>query len=240
MADADGWNGPRRHGEDGVTRLVNEMKKLDQRLSAVERGAPLRSAGISVTEDGMVVDRSLAVTGDLDVTGDAEFSGDTTIGGNASITGTLSLPNGIIDNDALTSPMTQDSGFGNSAAFAIPNASGNTLALFTVEVPAGYTKASYILEGAGGVRNLGATDTFAYLRCFSQYPSGAYNWGSRTNVQIAPTTVRTTSALLVRSVDEPLSGGQLLSFFVEIYADTAQAADASNFASCAALVTFTR
>ena len=50
MADADGWNGPRRHDEGEFGRLLNKLRDLETRLAAVERGAPLKSAGIGVNE----------------------------------------------------------------------------------------------------------------------------------------------------------------------------------------------
>src|SRR5690606_15883277 len=65
MADADGWAGPRRNDEEGFGRLLNKLNNQDERLAAVERGAPLRAAGIGVDEDGLVVDSSLSVIGDI-------------------------------------------------------------------------------------------------------------------------------------------------------------------------------
>lgn len=65
MGDADGWNGGRRNDEAGYGRLLNVIANLQARLAAVERGAPLRSAGISASPDGLVIDSSLDVYGDV-------------------------------------------------------------------------------------------------------------------------------------------------------------------------------
>lgn len=212
-------------GEDAIIRRI---EKLERRIRELSGQDPFKPAGIEV-EPNLVR-----------VVGDFETTGDTTIGGNAAITGTLSLPAGIIDNEALASPLTQRSNYGNSSAFAIASAPGAVLASFTVTVPAGYTKASYIAEGAAGVHNLTGSNNFAYLRVFASGPSGYITWGSRQNVEIGSGTVRTAAALLVRAVDVPLTGGDVLTFWCEVYADTGMASSGSNFASGAALVTFTR
>lgn len=81
MADTDGFNGPRRNDEDGFGRLLADLRNTKERLAAVERGAPLKAAGVGVNEDGMVVDSSLEVTGSLDVTGDLSVSGSATVTG---------------------------------------------------------------------------------------------------------------------------------------------------------------
>jgi hypothetical protein len=83
---------------------------------------------MSVTAEGeTTVDGSLNVTGNLEVSG------------HAAITGTLSLPAGIIDNAALTSPVipgivnTTDTGFAVTLTWA-------DAAATTITVPAGCTQ----------------------------------------------------------------------------------------------------
>lgn len=242
---------------DPLKRIVAELGELRGSLTSITNGI-LTNAGLVVAKgllrviQSMRVEGNLDVTGTLttsgdttlggnvDVTGDLDTSGDTTLGGNVSITGTLSLPAGIIDNDALTSPLWQTSGYGNSADFSIPDsAPGAQQAVLTVTVPTGYTSASFIATATGAVRNLGTARTFAYMRVWAEAP-GFEAWGSRANTEIDAGTVRTISAVLVRNIAAPLAGGDVLTFYVTIYADTAQAADDANFASTAALVTFTR
>src|SRR5699024_6921160 len=75
MSDEQGWNGPRRHDEAGLGRLLNRIKQLEQQVADLQRGAPLRSAGIRMSPDGLTVHSSLDVQGDLSATGDSEVSG---------------------------------------------------------------------------------------------------------------------------------------------------------------------
>ncbi|MBZ2197281.1 hypothetical protein [Occultella gossypii] len=180
MADADGWNGGRRNDESGYGRLLNIIRAQEDRIAALERGAPLRAAGIGMSPEGMVIGSSLGVTGDLDVSGgadftgdttiggtlgvsgDATFSGDTTIGGNAAITGTLSLPNGIIDNDALASPVEFDRSGGGSSGFVVPT-TRTLVASITLDVPAGYSRAIVFAVGSASAQNTTAAPTYLYV-----------------------------------------------------------------------------
>src|SRR5699024_3047141 len=51
------------------------IKQLEQQVADLQRGAPLRSAGIRMSPDGLTVNSSLDVQGDLSATGDSEVSG---------------------------------------------------------------------------------------------------------------------------------------------------------------------
>lgn len=260
------WQSPQDypHREtNGIDRLVGAVRVVGEKARESTANL-LRTAGIFITQSGMRVASSLTVEGDLTSTGSADITGTTHIGGatdidgtlnvdaemtvagNATfsgavaIAGTLSLPAGIIDNDALTSPQVQLSDFGNSASYAVAGAPGAVLGTFAMVVPAGYTKASYIAEAGAGIHNITGASNYAYLRVFASGPSGYLTWGSRQNVQIDAGHTRTAAALLVRAVDVPLVGGDVLTFWCEVYADTAMAASGANFASTAVLVTFTR
>jgi len=92
-------------------------------------------SGTSVTAEGVTT-----VDGELDVTGNL------TVSGHAAITGTLSLPAGIIDNDALAHPVVVGSAaaeFGMSSAIALSAnpAAPTTLTTLSVTVPAGASNA---------------------------------------------------------------------------------------------------
>lgn len=155
MADEDGYAGPRRHDEAGLGRLLNIIKEQERRIAALERGAPLRAAGISASPDGLTVGSSLDVTGDLSATGNTE------IGGNASITGTLSLPAGIIDNDALASPVAFDSNYGNAYDFALGTTDAAEVE-FTLTVPPGFTKV--LLTSSANLQVVKSTGDLEYIR----------------------------------------------------------------------------
>lgn len=85
MSDEQGWNGPRRHDEAGLGRLLNRIKQLEQQVADLQRGAPLRSAGIRMNPDGLTVHSSLDVQGDLSATGDTEIGGDLDVTGSATL-----------------------------------------------------------------------------------------------------------------------------------------------------------
>lgn len=242
----------RQNSPDPFADLVSRLQAMQREMSDMTTSL-LKSAGIRVAPEGMTIESGLEVlgslnvsgplsaSGDLDITGDATFSGDTTIGGNAAITGTLSLPAGIIDNEALASPLTQRSGYGNSSNFGLSDVPPDPkLAMFSVTVPSGYTKASFIAEGAAGVNNTLGSSNYAYLRVFADYPGGSSTWGTRQNVEVPAGHTRTLSALLVRAVDVPLTGGDVITFYVTAYADAPLPPSTGTFASAAALVTFTR
>lgn len=68
MSDLDGWNGAARHDDsqnDGMQALVNRLRSLLARLEGVERGGPLRAAGITVEDTGLIIDSSATVLGSL-------------------------------------------------------------------------------------------------------------------------------------------------------------------------------
>lgn len=260
------WQSPQdfpRREPDGVRRLIGAVEKVSEKTREATSNL-LRTAGIFVTQAGMRIASSLTVEGDLTSTGSADITGTTHIGGATDIDGTLnvdaemsvggdatfsgamriegtlSLPAGIIDNEALANPLRYASAFGNSDTFAVPSSGETSQAIFTVEVPEGFTKASFIAEGAAGIYNTSGVPNYAYLRVRVLYPGGTTSFGTRNNVDIQVGHTRTLSALLVRQVPVALTGGDLLTFYVTIFADTALAANIGNFASAAALVTFTR
>lgn len=102
------------------------------------------------------------VTGDLDVEGRAGFTGDTTIGGNLAVVGTLSLPSGIIDNDALANPIAVDSGVGFSDGGAITT-TATVKATTSIPVPAGFTTA--LVKASGRARGANTTASLGFLQC---------------------------------------------------------------------------
>ena len=106
------------------------------------------SVGIKMTTAGLkAYSPSGAQTFYLDaVTGDSTFSGDTIIGGNAVITGTLSLPAGIVDNDALASPVKPQYIFASGTGFALATTDA-AVASSTITVPAGFTSAVVSVVG---------------------------------------------------------------------------------------------
>ena len=149
----DAWSGPPPTPQQFPANEPNGIRKLLDKIAALElqiresTSNLLGTAGIRLTQLGMFIDSSLTVGGSLDVTGPmvvggtADFSGDTTIGGNAAITGTLSLPAGIINNDALTSPVVAGIVNQTATGFTVPvNPTWGNAVSTTITVPAGCTQ----------------------------------------------------------------------------------------------------
>jgi len=154
-----------------LQRYLRQQARTAQRQqqsSAFARSGTSVSAEDVVTVDGeldvtgaFVVDGSGTVNGPLAVHGTATFDGNTTIGGNAAITGTLSLPAGIIDNAALTSPVSPSAWHADSGSTVFAVSTTHTdRATTTVTVPAGYTQALIFAVGqASAVNSTGIVDT---------------------------------------------------------------------------------
>ena len=129
--------------------LVRQKRQAERRANT----SAFARSGTSVTAENVTeVDGTLNVVGNLAVTGPASFSGDTTIGGNAAITGTLSLPSGIINNDALANPIQVQSIYLDARNFTL-GTSWVTLAAQAIAVPAGFTKALVVVTGQVGCYN---------------------------------------------------------------------------------------
>ena len=134
---------PAPRGDKWETDVEARLARLEQRANRPFSGTGLSSPDTGVTQvdgDLNVVGRQ-TVTGPISVHGTANFDGDTTIGGNAAITGTLSLPNGIINNDALASPVIPGSVWQQASNFTL-GVAWNAVINYNLPVPAGVTSAS--------------------------------------------------------------------------------------------------
>ena len=155
--------------------LQRWLRQQERKAQRQQQSSAFNRSGTSVTAEGVTtVDGELDVVGNLDVTGTAAFDGNTTIGGNAAITGTLSLPAGIIGNDALTSPVVPQSVFGSITNFALtarnPVTTADVIKTVTITVPAGMTSAVISVisrvfainnNTTGGINTFGADYFFA-------------------------------------------------------------------------------
>jgi len=137
--------------------FIRRFKDLEQQVTRILNASPFTGTGMSIPAPGVVqVDGELDVNGPIDVHGAANFDGNTTIGGNAAITGTLSLPAGIINNDALANPVVPQSVWkGTTSNFGLA-VSWSTLVSQALTVPSGVNSAQVI-----GFVRLVATNTTA-------------------------------------------------------------------------------
>lgn len=87
------------------------------------------------------------------------------VAGGVEIKGSLSLPAGIINNDALTSPSVPYAAHADVASFALaPGANVEKLAL-TVPVPAGFTRAHVFAAATMYAYNSNASRDEMYMQC---------------------------------------------------------------------------
>jgi hypothetical protein len=225
----DAWSGPTptpqeypKNEPNGIRKLLDKIKALELQIREATSNL-LGTAGIRLSLAGMFIDSSLTVGGSLDVTGpttiggtvgvtgDATFSGDTTIGGNAAITGTLSLPAGIIDNDALAHPTIVGSAaaeFGMSAAIALSAnpAAPTTLTTLSVVVPAGATNAIATTSVVPAIYTASGTGSFTATveSTLTSGGTGAFSYaGQIVDVVGAVTSACTVTKPIVLAVVTP-------------------------------------
>lgn len=150
MAAQPGLPGSQFPGEDSLVRRVQDLEKAMQQFAAAN---VLATAGIGVVPNGITVN------------GSASFTGDVVIGG------TLSLPAGIIDNDALTDPNVLETAGLSENNFTVPPG-GAVYGSANIAVPAGYTRADVLcMVVAGAVNSTGSAD-FIYASASINGASG--------------------------------------------------------------------
>ena len=234
----------RRGSTGGFDDLLDVIRKQGDRLRDSTKNL-LGSAGIRLKPGRMVVEQSLDVEGDLtatgsttiggrlDVTGNARFSGDTTIGGNAAITGTLSLPAGIIGNDALATPIEMGAANASQTGFALSGTS-TPLAVGVIPIPAGFSRATVHTFSTMSVILDTTSTPVAYLAAAIDGVSGLEQWGllmtSSPTVTIAASSVRELGGL----------NGGAITVSCMARATAAIGVTAANSANTTATVTFRR
>lgn len=126
--------------------LVENQRQMRRQASS----SSFNRSGMSATAEGeTTVDGTLIVTGDLEVSG------------HAAITGTLSLPSGIIGNDALTSPVMPESRWLDSSNWGLTVA-WQAKVTIPVTVPAGFTTLQVMAAGRLCATNSTATQDGLY------------------------------------------------------------------------------
>jgi len=160
-----------------LQRYLRQQARTAQRQ---QQSSAFNLSGTSVVaEDVTEVDGTLNVVGNLNVTGPMVVGG------------TLSLPNGIVDNAALASPVVPQGIYAiSSTGFAL-STTPVTLETVTITVPAGFTSAVVFCASRVYATNPNASDDYLYVRTYiaGAYANGfplltAQAYGS--NVNIAP------------------------------------------------------
>lgn len=241
MAGQPGLPGSQFPSEDSLIRRIKDLERTVQQFAAAN---PLGAAGIRAVDGGIVVEGSetvngpLSINGATDITGTMDVTGSADFTGNVRIGGTLELPNGIINNDALASPIFTAAGYGDSYEFAVPTGE-TTVASATIPVPAGYTKATVTGIGAIYLYNSATTGNFGYGRVYVDWPSGPSNFGAKIPFALGPNGGSGNSSPNRLVEKSGLSGGNIT---VRLVADSDSGvpAHAANQATINALVVFTR
>jgi len=150
--------------------LASRLRDDRERLRVQGSTATLARSGMSVTaEDEVTVDGDFVVDGTLNVTG------------AAVIGGTLSLPAGIINNDALAQPVVPDAANVDTSGFSLTAAFAEKLGVDIV-VPAGCSRAlfnvavwmqAYNANTTGGSDGTGSDYIYVYAKIGGT--AGRYN-----------------------------------------------------------------
>lgn len=217
---------------DGLSELLRRIEDIERKqsmdMASVQQSIAhlLSNAGLSVAANTLTVGGNLNVTGtetvggNLNVTGTENVSGALNVTGPMTVGGTLSLPNGIINNDALASPVSPDWGFASASNYPLPAGQANrvTRASFTLTVPAGYTKA--LIQAWAQDTGVNSTGTFDYLQSYVSIGGGSGRWAwcpSPTTPAGYSTTSLATSTYLMTG----LTGGQTITIASQPYTTNA-------------------
>ncbi|MDQ5863196.1 MAG: hypothetical protein M3536_13145 [Actinomycetota bacterium] len=214
------------------------MAEIKSRMQRLEAANVFGLTGIKPKAGGTDLDGFVNVNGPMVVNGNETVNGPITINGAATITGTLSLPAGIIGNDALTNPIFTSAGYGDANGFEAPN-SETTVASATIAIPAGYTKATVTGIGAIYLYNSDAAPDFGYGRVYIDWPSGPSNFGAKIPFALGGSGGSGNSSPNRLVEKTGLSGGSIT---VRLVADSDNGvpAHAANQATINALIIFTR
>lgn len=254
--------------EDPFARVVARVEKIgreaEQRVNYLLRNAGLRVAEGAlhvlqrlVVEGDQEVTGSLdvtgrtilggdtSITGDTDVTGDldvegrAGFTGDTEIGGNLSVTGTLSLPSGIIDNDALANPVTFRSDWDYNTDMAIHDDWDTIYATATITVPAGFTRIHFNAVAVVEARNLTPNTQYLMARIRRGIDGQPPEFASPHTRATAPSQWY-ASVTVPYMWSEDVTPGTVHTFYLSALATDGWQANVGNVARLDVTATFSR
>lgn len=139
-AQASQFSAPQR----GLDALFARLEKVEKLLRDLRGADILSAADIKLSKGGMTIASELLVTGDT------------------VIQGTLSLPAGVVDNDALTNPVVVAPFYKREAGFATPN-SYATLSELLLATPEGFTKAAVIATGWARLKNTSGSSPASFV-----------------------------------------------------------------------------
>lgn len=236
MEDLDGV--PRQgYQPDPMRALWQKLDSMQQQINVLQRAAPARSMSITGDDGGKITFAPEGIKGytpsDDETFWFSSSDGAALFKGPVVIEGTLSLPAGIIDNDALSSPLEPGSAGLSHSNFALAT-TATVLAQASIPVPAGYTRAMVMNGVSAGAMNSTANPDFIYV-------SASINGtgGGETISTVYAGTYGSASAFAIRTLNG-LSGGNI-TVEARVRSSTAPwAANGVNIAHTNAIVLFLR
>ena len=224
--------GPGRQNDPSAfADLAQQLQRIRGELNDVG-SAILKAAGIRVSPESMTIERTLEVLGSLDVSGNATFSGD------MRIEGTLSLPAGIIDNEALANPVLPLAASNTATAFGLTTTDA-TVVSASIVVPEGFTRC--VATGLGSIFFVNPTSAVDYLysRVYIETSSQSW-WGIRPLSMVGPGNGSAALAPNWMTMLAGLTAGQQITFSVRARTAFAGMSDAANLAGIAGQALFFR
>lgn len=214
--------------------LMSMIKEHARRLRKLETAAGLGNS--SVGAGGLRVYGGGGITieapGTIDVGGPATFGGATTIGGDLAVTGTLSLPAGIIGNDALAEPVAFGGAGASGGNFAVTTTS-TVATSSTIAVPVWADQAIVLAVANGGAWNDRAVADYLFVLAEIDGTSGGGTPGLT-----GPASFANASASAQRIVNNP---GATITVACRVHAvDGTWSANTANVAHVDAIAIFRR
>ena len=208
---------------DWVVRKIQELENKIKELAAADLFAPM---GIHPLPGATQFDGNVTSNGQLTANG-------LTVNGAAVIAGTLSLPAGIINNDALLNPV-QYGSVGVSEQSYVVDTTSRKRGVTNITVPAGYTKATVLtVANVNGANSTASSD----ILLIQAYAGGAGGGSSAATIPAGGIDSATASAI---NSFTGLSGGTIeVGCYVSCNAGP-WASSVWNLANVNAIVWFTR
>ena len=201
-------------GSDGITQVLDVIERQKRELDEM-RNNLLKTAGISVEPNRV------------------RFTGD------VRIEGTLSLPAGIIDNDALANPVEFGSDWGSAGSFALPNA-WTEQASCSILVPDSFTMMQFSAMATITARNDFGSTQYLMARVRSQR-NGAGTIFQGVEAQATVPDLYWATALAPQIYSTGVTGGDTWRFWVESWVGGGTwTADPNHYARLELSATFSR
>lgn len=213
MSAPPGLPGSQASNDGDLMRMIQDLQRDMRELRAANPFAPM---GMKPIPNGVELDGTLNVNGPM------------------AVSGTLSLPAGIINNDALSSPV-QYGSVGPSQTNFLVDTTHRLYASAAVTVPSGYSKATILTVAS--VSAMQSTSNADYLNVAATAGGGVA--GGNTLGYGGPTTMASASAAAINTFSG-LSGGTITVGCYVWSSNFSWGTNGANIANVNAIALFTR